>query len=392
MLRRRSLDRCCAAVQSYTHVWRRAHATVSEQAKSVLARFELKSEDAKGTLPEPPALEARLGFLKSIGVPSVANAVRRHPPLVHYAVEDMKPRLEYLLSLGIHEVGPMVERAPLLLGCDITRDLQRKVVILQTLGLKKVAKWVSRNPELVHVDLEEDMRPVVVLLRSVHGLKLPRVLPLLGWWHYKDVAGLQAQLDFIAGLVGADKLGAVVSKNARLLTATRANIELKVEFLKSAGFGDVGALVAKEPSLVMMARESLEPKLQFLLKDMGRSIEEIESFPAVLNYSLQHLEMRHAFLEKHGVTGKPLGRMYRSSHYTFCTKLAKQPLQYLDGTPGEPPSAAETWLFKNVADKAASRERGLAVEEMRRVIMQAATPSPGVDAAVVGAPASTSIE
>ena len=227
MLRRRSLDRCCAAVQSYTHAWRRAHATVSEQAKSVLARFELKSEDAKGTLPEPPALEARLGFLKSIGVPSVANAVRRHPPLVHYAVEDMKPRLEYLLSLGIHEVGPMVERAPLLLGCDITRDLQRKVVILQTLGLKKVAKWVSRNPELVHVDLEEDMRPVVVLLRSVHGLKLPRVLPLLGWWHYKDVAGLQAQLDFIAGLVGADKLGAVVSKNARLLTATRANIELK---------------------------------------------------------------------------------------------------------------------------------------------------------------------
>ena len=194
MLRRRSLDRCCAAVQSYTHAWRRAHATVSEQAKSVLARFELNSEDAKGTLPEPPALDARLGFLKSIGVPSVANAVRRYPPLVHYAVEDMKPRLEYLLSLGIHEVGPMVERAPLLLGCDITRDLQRKVVILQTLGLKKVAKWVSRNPELVHVDLEEDMRPAVVLLRSVHGLKLPRVLPLLGWWHYKDVAGLQTSL------------------------------------------------------------------------------------------------------------------------------------------------------------------------------------------------------
>jgi len=355
----------------------------------VLARFELTSEDAKGTLPEAPALEARLGFLKSIGVPSVANAVRRHPPLVHYEVEDMKPRLEYLLSLGIHEVGPMVERAPLLLSCDITRDLQRKVVILQTLGLTKVAKWVSRNPELVHVDLEEEMRPVVVLLRSVDGLKLPRVLNLLAWWHYKDLAGIQAQLDFISGLVGADKLGAAVSKNPRLLTATRANIELKVEFLKSAGFGDVGALVAKEPKLVMMARESLEPKLQFLLKDMGRTIEEIEGFPAVLVYSLQHLEMRHAFLEKHGVTDKPsLGRMYRSSHYTFCTKLAKQPLQHLDGQPGEPQSAAENWLTKNVADKAASHARGLAVEDMRRVIMQAATPRPGVDAAVVGAAAS----
>ena len=255
MLRRRSLGRCCAAVQSCTPAWRRAHATVSEQAKSVLARFELASEDAKGTLPEAPALEARLGFLKSIGVPSVANAVRRHPPLVHYEVEDMKPRLEYLLSLGIHEVGPMVERAPLLLGCDITRDLQRKVVILQTLGLTKVAKWVGRNPELVHVDLEEEMRPVVVLLRSVHGLKLPRVLHLLGWWHYKDVAGLQAQLDFITGLVGADKLGAVVSKNPRLLTSTRANIELKAS-LQPATRGPLRRHLTDRPTVRPLPRRS----------------------------------------------------------------------------------------------------------------------------------------
>ena len=419
MLRRRSLDRCCAAVQSYTHAWRRAHATVSEQAKSVLARFELKSEDAKGTLPEPPALEARLGFLKSIGVPSVANAVRRHPPLVHYAVEDMKPRLEYLLSLGIHEVGPMVERAPLLLGCDITRDLQRKVVILQTLGLKKVAKWVSRNPELVHVDLEEDMRPVVVLLRSVHGLKLPRVLPLLGWWHYKDVAGLQAQLDFIAGLVGADKLGAVVSKNARLLTATRANIELKAGLQPNnpwpaspprsgpthcaapclAGrVSQVGRIWRRRRARGQGAKPRDDgarvSRAQAPVPSQGHGPEHRGDRELPGGAQLQPATPRDAarLLEKHGVTGKPLGRMYRSSHYTFCTKLAKQPLQYLDGTPGEPPSAAETWLFKNVADKAASRERGLAVEEMRRVIMQAATPSPGVDAAVVGAPASTSIE
>ena len=414
MLRRRSLGRCVAAVRSCAPAWHRSHATVSVQAKSVMERFQLTSEDAIGTLPEATALEARLGFLQSIGVPSVANAVRRHPPPVHCEVEDMKPRLEYLLSLGIHEVGPMVERVPLLLSCDIRQDLQRKVVILQTLGLTKVARWLARNPELVHVDLEEEMRPVVVLLRSVQGLKLPRVLNSLGWWHYKDAAGLQAQLDFLGGLVGGDKLGAVVSKNPRILTATRTNVELKaslqpaacspwlasrpprgptqcapldsqVEWLKSAGFGDVGALVAKEPKLVMMARESLEPKLQFLLKDMGRSIEEIERYPMVLTYGLQHLQTRHAFLARHSVAEKPsLGRMFRSSLFSFCTKLAKQPLQHLDGQEGEPPGAAETWLEKNVADKAASHARGLAVEEMRRVIMQAATPRADVDAAAMG--------
>jgi len=360
-------------------LWHRSYAAVSEPLEVVLKQHELTPEDTKGPLPDAAVLEARLNFLQSIGVPNVGNAVRRHPPLVDYEVEAMKPRLEYLLSLGIHEVGPMVERAPQLLNCDIRRDLQRKVAILQTLGLTKVARWVAKNPELVNVDLEEEMRPVVMLLRSVEGLQLPRVLGRLSWRHYKNVDQLQAQLDHLRALVG-DKLGAMVSRNPRILTTSLANIDLKVEWLKSAGFGDVGGLVAREPQLVLMSLEGLEAKLQFVLKDMGRSIEEVERFPQVLNYSLQHLANRHSFLSNHGVADKhSLSRMFRSSLWSLCTKLAKQPLQHLDGTDGEPLSAAETWLEKNTADKAASHVRGLQVEAMRRIIVQAGTP-PEADA------------
>ena len=71
------------------------------------------------------------------------------------------------------------------------------------------------------------------------------------------------------------------------------------------------------------------------------------------------------------MAGKPsLPRLLRSSLWSLCTKLAKQPLQHLDGSDGEPLSAAETWLQRNNAAKAASHARHLQVEAMRRVVLQ----------------------
>ena len=211
-----------------------SRALCSEPLHAVLRTHELAPEDAKGPLPEPSVLQARLDYLRSIGVPSVASAVRKHPPLLHLEVDAMKPRLEYLLSLGIHEVGPMVERVPELLNCDVKRDLQRKVVILQTLGLTKVARWVAKNPELVHVDLEEEMRPVVLLLRSVPGLQLPRVLPVLSWRHYRDAARLQAQLDFLGELLGPEQLGAALSRRPKLLTISQKTVQVKARKSQAA--------------------------------------------------------------------------------------------------------------------------------------------------------------
>lgn len=150
-----------------------------------------------------------------------------------------------------------------------------------------------------------------------------------------------------------------------------------MEWLKSAGFTDVGAMVAREPRLLGMAVESnLEPKLQYLLTEMGRSVEEVEEWPQVLNYTLEHLRSRHAFLDEHGVASKhTLGRMYRTSLHSLCTKLAKQPVQELgpDGRGQVPMNAVEKWLQRRAKLLAADEARGAALAEMQQLVSMPTT-------------------
>ena len=144
-----------------------------------------------------------------------------------------------------------------------------------------------------------------------------------------------------------------------------------MEWLRSSGFVDAGAAIAKEPRLPLMALDSLEGKLRFIIDDMGRTVEEVERWPQVLNYTRAHLSKRHAFLSRHGCADKySLGRMYRSSLFSLCTKLAGQPLQHLEPERSgrEVASAAEKWIQRNAAEVAASQVRGAAVEELRNVL------------------------
>jgi len=162
----------------------------------------------------------------------------------------------------------------------------------------------------------------------------------------------------------------------------RAPTTGQVEWLTSAGFADVGAMVAREPRLLGMAVEgNLEPKLQYLLTDMGRKVEEVEDWPQVLSYSLEHLRRRHAFLDAHGVAAKhTLGRMYRTSLHSLCTKLAKQPLQELGAEPGRgrvPMNAVEKWLQHRAKLLAADEARGAALAEMRQLVSMPAATEPG---------------
>lgn len=131
-------------------------------------------------------------------------------------------------------------------------------------------------------------------------------------------------------------------------------------------------MVAREPRLLGMSVEgNLEPKLQYLLSDMGRSVEEVEQWPQVLNYALAHISTRHAFLVEHGIADKhTLSRIYRSSLHSLCTKLAKQPVQELapDGRGHAPMNAVEKFLQRRAKSLAADEARGAALEEMRLLI------------------------
>lgn len=275
---------------------------------------------------ERAAVPALLDVLREIGVVDIAAAVRRHPDLLRCNLEaQVVPCLEYLLNLGIADLGPLVQHGPTLLSCDVTRDLHPRVAILRSLGVENLGRWLSKNPSLVEIGIEDDMRPAVELLRSLEGIRLGKVVGALPTSVF-NAPRLQERIDFYREL-GIERLGRFVSKHPQSLTyAIETNLQPKVAWLGEAGFQSVHGLLSREPRLLSYAiNTNLVPKLEYITKEMGRPIEQVESFPAVLTYSLEHVTARHQFLVEAGKWRDDLGfyRLFRASAYTFARKIAK---------------------------------------------------------------------
>ncbi|EOD15227.1 hypothetical protein EMIHUDRAFT_459346 [Emiliania huxleyi CCMP1516] len=314
--------------------------------------------DALGRLP------SRLAFLQGLGVPdaAVAAVVRRNPSVLSTEPQALSPGLDYLLSLGVADLGGSVRRAPDLLGCSVRRDLGLKVAILQSLGVRDIARYLSRNPRLVSIDVERQMRPAV-------GRVLEQ-LPTVGL----NAEAIAPRIEYYRSL-GVPRLGRFLSRHPPLLAySLEANVQPKVAWLKEQGFGDVPTLLSRNPSLLSMPVEaSLAPKLALLLGPLGRQIGDIEHFPRILNYSVEHLTLRHDFLAAAGKAGAHgLTRTYRSSPHTFATKLAKRSLDEFEAfvarrasTRGPHRRAADAFLARYEGEGAKDDQRRAAVAAAR---------------------------
>ncbi|EOD39461.1 hypothetical protein EMIHUDRAFT_448827 [Emiliania huxleyi CCMP1516] len=295
--------------------------------------------DALGRLP------SRLAFLQGLGVPdaAVAAVVRRNPSVLSTEPQALSPGLDYLLSLGVADLGGSVRRAPDLLGCSVRRDLGLKVAILQSLGVRDIARYLSRNPRLVSIDVERQMRPAV-------GRVLEQ-LPTVGL----NAEAIAPRIEYYRSL-GVPRLGRFLSRHPPLLAySLEANVQPKVAWLKEQGFGDVPTLLSRSVGL------------------LPRQIGDIEHFPRILNYSVEHLTLRHDFLAAAGKAGAHgLTRTYRSSPHTFATKLAKRSLDEFEAfvarrasTRGPHRRAADAFLARYEGEGAKDDQRRAAVAAAR---------------------------
>ena len=155
-----------------------AVATKSETLAEVLERHELSDIVVPATA-DPATVDKQLNFLSAIEVVGVEAAIRNHPEVLQYDPHFAAPRIEYLLSLGVHEIGKVVGRHPSILGCDVTNDMHQKVAILQALGVSSIAQYMTRNPSIVHLNVESQMRPAVEFYRTIPFLKLGKLLTAL---------------------------------------------------------------------------------------------------------------------------------------------------------------------------------------------------------------------
>lgn len=213
----------------------------SPSLASVLEAHRLPPNSVS-TTEDPKQLAHRLEFLTHLGIPQgdgMARAIERSPRLLAIDPATVAaPRVQYLLQLGVHEIGKIVCREPQLLECDLDQ-LHKKIHVLQVLGVTGIARWITRNPAIVRADLESKIKPAVLYLRSIKNLNVGKLL-----------SALPMRYSFAPPDVTAEKVK---------------------WFEDELGISDVGTFLSKEPRVLTMSKEkNLQPKARpALCAEMG---------------------------------------------------------------------------------------------------------------------------
>lgn len=192
--------------------------------KSLQAVLELHdlSADVVPSTADPALVDRKLRFLKLLGLPQgekMSRAFRRHPSLIDVDITAVAaPRVEYLLGLGVHQIGSLVSVAPQYLDCDLNQ-LHHKLHLLHALGLKQTARWLTRNPLLLHYDIETQIKPAVLYLREIKNLNLSKLISSVPMEvAFAPPEKTAAKLAWIREELGVEDVGTFLNREPRMLT------------------------------------------------------------------------------------------------------------------------------------------------------------------------------
>ncbi|BFG41600.1 hypothetical protein CerSpe_278740 [Prunus speciosa] len=123
--------------------------------------------------------------------------------------------------------------------------------------------------------------------------------------------------------LGLDKLGAPTNLNAHLLNTRVEKLKRKMRFLRSLAlsYEEAANVCVRLPAIFgYSVEDNLRPKYEYLVKEMGRSVEELKKFPQYFGFSLEkRIVPRHLHLKERNVE-IPLNRMLLWSDQKFYAK------------------------------------------------------------------------
>lgn len=157
--------------------------------------------------------------------------------------------------------------------------------------------------EAPHFLQGRNMEPVVKVLQD-HGFKGPHICDILisfGSITKEDPSELSALLMFLRKIYRTDRkfIKAITSSPGILsVIPDKINARLKTlqELFKS---DDVLELTIKSPQIIFEDFETIQDKFDYVFHTMGISQRQMV-FSNMFNYSLRHIQTRHAFLERAG--------------------------------------------------------------------------------------------
>eukprot|EP00899_Mesostigma_viride_P007413 jgi/Mesvir1/16673/Mv15075-RA.1 len=246
---------------------------------------------------------SRLDFLeKEVGVKpgELKKMVVRHPQILEYRIErTMAPRLRYLESVGVTDLGKVVATCPMLLELSIADSLQPRVqYLVDTLGVPadSIGKVIERSPFVLTHSIPDGMQPRLEYFQSI-------------------------------GLSPAS-IARMVTKHPQVLHySIDEGLRPRIEFLQSIGMepDDIAAAVCRLTQLFSLSVEGqLMPKYEYLRDHLGGNPRTVAKFPAYFSLSLlKRIVPRHRFLEKQQRMLLPFPMKYLCvNDATFAEKIA----------------------------------------------------------------------
>ncbi|XP_048424806.1 transcription termination factor MTEF1, chloroplastic [Pyrus x bretschneideri] len=250
-----------------------------------------------------------------------------HPPS-HFIKfrTSYRENLRYLKTLRIISPETSPKKLPL---PDATDQILATVGFLKSKGFTDpdFPRLAFLSPKLFSPSLDPtDIAPVFDFLASDLSadpafscgliLRCPDLL-------FADVEFCLRPTLYYLEQLGIDKPKSPSNLNAHLLNTRVEKLKKKMRFLRSLGFSheEAANVCARLPAIFgYSVEDNLRPKCEYLVKDMGRSVEELKKFPQYFGFSLEkRIVPRHLHLKERNVE-IPLNRMLLWSDQKFYTK------------------------------------------------------------------------
>jgi hypothetical protein len=245
---------------------------------------------------------------------------RRCPAVLLYDVVRLHTMLQFLIA-NLLNPAKIINKQPQILQLN-PGTLASNLVFLQTLPMN-AKHALELCPELLYLPPQTIRTKMNTLAQLGFApevvLKRFPVIVTLG------DEGLRRRIAFLENL-GLDARR-IVKTGSCIFGLSENNIHVKFNYLRDVGLNAVKILNAHPQVTGLNIDRTLRPIIEFLTKDMGRSLEEINRYPACLSCNLEkRIKPRHRYMMAHGRRKDYcLSTLLKSNNDRFAWTVARQP-------------------------------------------------------------------
>jgi hypothetical protein len=274
------------------------------------------------TPPADPTPTASSDLLAAHGV-DVERVQKRFSAALRYDVRRLQEVLRVLIASHL-DPAKVINRRPQVL--QVKPDvLASNLAFLQTLPMN-VKKAVESCPQSLIFPSKTLQSKLEAFSRL--GLSTEMAIKRSSAIFTRSDEAIPQKLSSLQHM-GLDAKS-IVARFPPILGLTDQYISAKLTYLRNLGLDAVRIINAYPQVISLDIDRKLQPTIEFLIKDTGRSLEEINRYPACLTYSLERrIKPRYRYMMAHSKRKDySIGTLLSTNDERFAWIVAAQSVQH----------------------------------------------------------------